>query len=171
MRDALRLARLPLLLAAVAAVAALSLPGRAELVLRVATLAVAGVVLARLVLAVRAALPPRRASAFDAALRRRPRRPERIPELEQLEREVTLGTTTAFDLHYRLRPTLRRIAAELLSARRAIDLDSQPEAARAALGEDAWELVRPDREPPRDRFARGIELGRLGRAVSALEAL
>jgi hypothetical protein len=88
-----------------------------------------------------------------------------------MEREVSLGLATAFDLHYRLRPRLRRIAAELLAARRGIELDASPEAARRALGEDAWEIVRDDREPPHERFAPGLDIGSLRLAVIALENL
>ena len=84
---------------------------------------------------------------------------------------MTLGLATAFDLHYRLRPRLRRIATELLAARRGIDLDASPEAARRALGDDAWEIVRGDLEPPRERFAAGLDIASLRLAVSALEAL
>ena len=98
--------------------------------------------------------PPRRPSAFDAALTKRTRPVQRIPELERMEREVSLGLATAFDLHYRLRPRLRGVAAELLAARRGIELDSNPDAARRALGDDTWEIVRGDLEPPRERFAR-----------------
>ncbi len=110
-------------------------------------------------------------SPVDAALRRRPPRVERVPELEKIEREVTLGLTTSFDLHFRLRPTLRRIASELLRARRGIDLDANPAAARRALGDETWELVREDREPPLDRFGPGIELDSLRNVVVSLEAL
>jgi hypothetical protein len=79
--------------------------------------------------------------------------------------------TTAFDLHYRLRPALRRTAGELLAARRGIDLDGDPGAARRVLGEDAWEIVRGDREAPRDRFAPGVDLASLDSAVSSLETI
>ena len=72
-----------------------------------------------------------------------------------MEREVALGLSTDFDLHYRLRPTFRRIATELLAARRGIDLDANPDAAHRALGDDAWEIVRGDREPSRKHFAEG----------------
>lgn len=171
MRDAIRLAQLPALLTVAAVVVAVALPGRAELVLHVYVLVLAAIVLARLVAALRASLPAQAVSRFDAGLRRRPERPRRLPELEKMEREVALGSATAFDLHYRLRPSVRRIAGELLAARRGIDLDAEPERARRALGEEAWELVRGDREPPRDRFARGLDPGSLGRVVSALEAL
>ena len=88
-----------------------------------------------------------------------------------MEREVSLGLATAFDLHYRLRPRLRRVAAELLAARRGIELDASPDAARRALGDDAWEIVRGDREPPRERFGPGLDIASLRLAVDALEAL
>jgi hypothetical protein len=88
-----------------------------------------------------------------------------------MEREVALGLSTDFDLHYRLRPTLRRIATELLAARRGIDLDANPDAAHRALGNDAWEIVRGDRELSRESFADGVDIASLRLAVSALEGL
>ena len=39
------------------------------------------------------------------------------------------------------------------------------------LGEDAWELLRPDRPEPRDRDAPGIPLRRLRTVVDTLEQL
>ena len=171
MRWALQIARFPLFLTLVLAIVLLAAPGRAELAVHVYVLVLAAVGLGHLLAALRAALPPRRPSAFDAALNRRGRSEQRIPELERMEREVSLGLATAFDLHYRLRPRLRRIAAELLAARRGIELDASPDAARRALGDDAWEIVRGDREPPRERFAAGLDIASLRTAVSALEAL
>jgi hypothetical protein len=170
-RGLLRLARLPVLLTLGAVVAYVVLDGRLEAIVHLYALALATYALAHLVAAVRRANPAAGPSRFEAALRPRPSRPERLPELEQAEREVALGIATAFDLHYRLRPSLRRIAGELLAARRAIDLDTQPEAARRALGEEAWELVRGDREPPSERYGRGIRLERLEAVVASLEAL
>ena len=171
MRAVLGLSRLPIVLTLVAAALLLVLGGRTGLILRVYLLALAAVALVHLVRAVRSALPAPRASAFDAGLRRRPRRRERLPELERIEREVSLGLATAFDLHYRLRPSLRRTARELLASRRGIDLDASPEAARRALGDQTWELVRADREPPRERFAPGLGLAALRTFVSSLDRL
>lgn len=165
------IARLPLFLTVVLAVVLIAAPGRAGLVTHVYVLALAAIGLGHLFVALRNALPPRTPSAFEAALRPRPRGVQRIPELERMEREVSLGLATAFDLHYRLRPRLRRVAAELLTARRGIDLDASPEAARRALGDDAWEIVRGDREPPRERFAAGLDIASLRLAVTALEEL
>jgi hypothetical protein len=170
-RAALRLGRFPVFLTLGLIVALVVLPGRVEIIVRVYVLLLAAFVLAQLLARLRSSLPERATSPVDTALRSRPRHPERVPELEKIEREVTLGMTTAFDLHFRLRPTLRRIASELLRARRGIDLDASPDAARRALGEETWELVREDREPPHDRFGRGLELESLRHVVVSLEAL
>ena len=171
MRQTLMLARLPLVVTLALAIVLVAAPGHAGLAAHVYALVLAALGLGYLLTAMRDALPPRRPSPFDAALRTRPGPVQRIPELERMEREVALGLATAFDLHYRLRPRLRRIAAALLTSRRGIELDASPEAARRALGDDAWEIVRGDREPPHERFADGLDIASLRRAVSALEAL
>lgn len=172
MRPVLRLASTPALLTLGLLAALVTLPGRTEIALNVYLLLLAAVALVQLLRRLRAALPVRGTSPVDEALRR-PRAPAqaRVPELERIERDVALGLTTAFDLHFRLRPTVRRIAAELLRARRGVDLDASPAAARRALGEETWQLVRDDREPPPERFAPGLELASLRRVVDSLEAL
>lgn len=171
MRRAIRIAELPVLLTIALVVLLVALPGRTELTVRVYVLALAALAALHLLRALRAANPRPPASRFDGALRSRTRPVERLPELEKLEREVTLATSTAFDLHYRLRPALRRIAGELLAARRGLDLDGSPAAARSALGEETWQLVRADRQPPNDRFAAGADLASLRTVVAALEDL
>jgi hypothetical protein len=171
MRTTFRIAQLPALLTVALVVLLAALPGRAELVVHVYALALAAIALAHLVRAVRAAHPVAAASSFDAGLRSHVRAEERLPELARVEREVSLGMATAFDLHYRLRPQLRRIAGELLASRRGVDLDAAPDAARLALGAETWEIVRGDREPPRDRYDAGVELGTLRTVVTSLEAL
>lgn len=170
MRRAIRAAELPAFLTIALVVLVVVLPDRAELSLRIYVLVLAAIGAVHLLRALRAA-HPRPPSRFEGALRRRGRRAERLPALEKLEREVTLATSTAFDLHFRLRPTLRRIAGELLAARRGLDLDGDPVAARGALGEETWQLVRADREPPSNRFAAGADLASLRAVVASLEAL
>jgi hypothetical protein len=113
---------------------------------------------------------PRRPSAFDAAFGRRTSEPARPASLARVEREVTLSTGTAFDVHYRLRPLLRGLAAGLL-LRRGVDLDRSPERARAQLAPDVWELVRPDRPPPENRTAPGLSLPSIERAADDLERI
>ena len=101
-----------------------------------------------------------------------PRRPEeRVVQLESLARTLELAGASSFDLHHRLRPIAREIAAARL-ARRGIALDRQPERARAMLGERTWELVRPDREEPvTGRLGRGWSASELRHVVESLEAV
>ena len=49
-------------------------------------------------------------SLFEHALARKPEQPTRPPELVRIEREITLGTTSAGHLHTRLLPLLREAA-------------------------------------------------------------
>jgi hypothetical protein len=95
----------------------------------------------------------------------------RFATLERTEREVTLGAATAHDAHFRLVPTLRAAATELLAARRGVDLQRTPERARELLGDETWELVRPDRPAPEDGRAPGLDRSALERAVDRLERL
>lgn len=103
------------------------------------------------------------------AWRGRPR-PDRVRPLEELEHAVDFSLGTAFDVHFRLRPHLRRVAAQRLAVR-GVSLDGQPERSRALLGDETWDLVRPDRAEPQDRGARGLELARLRRVVETLGAI
>jgi hypothetical protein len=77
----------------------------------------------------------------------------------------------SFDLHRSLRPRLREIAAGLLEARRGASLDDAAGPAREILGDEAWGLVRPDRQPPENRLARGLDANDLRRVVDALERI
>jgi hypothetical protein len=161
---ALRLAVLPTIgLALVAAF----VPGRLELAARVYALLLVLIVVGYALKALRDAYPPasrlRTAAVSTEGDRARP------SSLAQIEHECALGVASSFDVHHRLRPRLRDLAAGLLSARRHISLDRDPAEAREALGEPAWELVRPDRPPPEDRLARGIPVADLRVVVESLE--
>jgi hypothetical protein len=113
----------------------------------------------------------RQPSAFDRALASPARRPLRPSDLVRLEDQVTVAVAAAGDLHFRLRPLLREIAEQRLETGHGVDPVRQPQRARALVGEDAWDVVRPDAVPPPDRFERGIAPERLDRVVSALEQL
>lgn len=113
---------------------------------------------------------PATPSPFAVGLRRRDRVVVARPAgLVRLEREVSMAGSAAFDVHYRLRPTLVDLATGLLSSRRGIDFEREPGRAHEVLGDDLWEIVRPDRPPPLERMGPGIDAERLHRAVSALE--
>jgi len=113
---------------------------------------------------------PRLPSVFDSTAGAAPV-PHRLPELERVEREVTLAGASAYDVHFRLRPTLREAAITLLAAGRGVSLDRHPERARQLLGEETWELVRADRAPPRDPRGPGLDRARLECVLTSLESL
>jgi hypothetical protein len=146
-------------------------PGRRELELDVYVLVLGSLAVLGAVLATREAFPADGGSALAAALEREPRRPIRPHELERLERELTLANSTAFDVHYRLRPPLREIAEQRLADHRGLRLDAGGTEVEDALGTELWELVRPDREPPLERYARGLDVARLRLIVERLEGL
>ena len=154
--------------AAVVVVAGLA-PGRASLALRIYALLVCGTALVLALLALRRAFPPEQ--PLRVYPRARPERRSPPSSLARIEHEAALGVSGAFDLHYRLVPRLRSIASGLLESRRRISLERQPQAARAALGESTWALVRPDRSAPDDRLARGIPPDELARVVESLETV
>jgi hypothetical protein len=91
-------------------------------------------------------------------------------DLARLDRIVSTAMTHAGDLHLRLRPILREIAADGLH-RHGVDLDERPQAARALLAPATWELVRPDRPRPDDQFARGLPPRELDAVLDDLEGL
>jgi hypothetical protein len=147
-------------------------PVKPELALDGYVLLVGGILLASLVEAATRAAPPRgRRSGFEQALNPPVEEPERPAELARIEREVVLGVSSAFYLHYRLRPLLRSLAEQRLGERHAVDLDNPRPEIRASLPEDAWALIDSDRKPPRDRHGPGIPLPRLQAIVDALERI
>jgi hypothetical protein len=89
---------------------------------------------------------------------------------ERLDRVVSAATSHAGELHLRLRPILREIAADGLR-RHGVELDAQPQAAQERLAPQTWELVRPDRPRPSDAFARGLAPKQLDAVLDDLEAL
>jgi len=139
--------------------------------LRLYLVAIVAIMLTALLAEVTRAIPPAPPSAFEEALRRRrtatPDRPGTLVELESL----LAGRLSAGDVHFRLRPVLREIASSRLQAAYGVDLDAAPEAARRLLSPEAWELVRPDREAPDDRFRPGLDIAGVRVVVDTLEAL
>jgi len=165
-RRAARLLFLPTIALLLVAVLA---SGRLEQAVRVYALVVCAVVLGLAVQALRESFPD--AGRLRSTRGDRDSPPERPRGIGQLEGEVALGAGDAASFHHRLRPRLRLTAAGLLEDRRGVSLDREPEKARTLLGDETWELVRPDREPPADRLARGLDPEVLRRTVESLEAI
>jgi len=109
------------------------------------------------------AVPRRRRSELDQALAEATQRPRPLAEIEKLEREVTLAAASAYDLHVRLLPQLREIAQCRLER-------SGRTPGPETLGR-WWELLRPDRPEPDDRFASGISQSELRALVADLERM
>ena len=169
-RDLLKAAKVLALPTLALALVAMSLPGRIDLATRVYALLVAAAALWLGLSALRRAYP-RETPLRPRAGRRGNERPLPPPTLVRLEQACALGLTRSFDLHLRIRPRLREIAATLLATRRGVSLDGNPDAARRLLGNEAWELVRADRPVPENRLGPGIPAATLRRVVQRLESL
>lgn len=143
--------------------AALSHPGIRSISLHVYVLALGGLVMLAIILWADDAVARHSRSRFDASLVEVNRPTTRLPGLARTEREVTLASASSYDLHFRLLPHLRAIAQARLER-----AGKTPSA--ATLGR-WWELLRPDRPVPDDRFAPGISEAELRALVGDLEEL
>ena len=124
-----------------------------------------------LTLLVRDSRGTRQRSRFDEALRGRTEPPQQPVELLRMERELELGIADATHAHRRLLPLLRAAAEARLASRRGVDLDRRPDAAEALLGEDVWELLRPDRPEPADRHGPGVPRASVTAVIERVESL
>jgi hypothetical protein len=132
---------------------------------------VAGIALFLLVRHSRESNTVPRARRFEAALGRRPAPAPAPVELLRVERDIELGITSASHAHHKLLPILRAAAEARLASRHGIELERRPDAARAALGEDAWGWLRPDRPEPADRFDPGVPREEVVALIERIEAL
>jgi hypothetical protein len=132
---------------------------------------VAGIALVLLVRHSQRNAGARSASRFEAALRPRQRPAAEPLELLRMQRELELGIAGAGYAHNRLLPLLRGVAASRLTTRHGIELERSPDAARAAIGDEAWKWLRPDRPEPEDRFDRGIPREQLEHVIATVESL
>jgi hypothetical protein len=98
-------------------------------------------------------------SRFEVELGREQIPPGRPNALVRIERELTLATSNAGNVHDRLRPMLQEIAQARLGR----------DATRERLGDETWELIRPDAPEPRNRSASGLSLRTIRRVIESLE--
>ncbi len=94
--------------------------------------------------------------------------------LHEADRLVTAaGGGTAADVHFRLRPALRELAAQRLATRHGLDLDrpEDAEAVAALCGPALWGVIRPDRPVPEDRTGPALGRGVVPDVIGALERL
>lgn len=150
---------------------AATFPGRRWDLVAGYELVLGAIALAALAAALRRLRPQRweARTPFDARHDREPKA-KPLAELERIDRLLVLGAANAFDAHHRVRPFFRELAAERLHAHHGVDLDREPERARELLGEELWELVRPDRALGR-RSGPGLPIQDATRLADALEAV
>ena len=83
---------------------------------------------------------------------------------------MSAATSHAGDLHLRLRPILREIAADGLR-RRGVELDAQPQAAQKLLARTPGSSCAPIARAPTTPSRRGLAPKRLDAVLDDLEAL
>lgn len=158
-------------LATIALVAARMIsPGRKDLELDVFILVLGGIGLLVLAAELRRLAPTAERSLVEEALEPEPAEERPIADLLRLERALSMASARQFDLHYRLRPILRDVAAARLE-HRGLDLDSGRPVVQELLGDELFELTAPDREPPANRLAPGPGVEGLDRTIGRLERL
>jgi hypothetical protein len=163
-------------LAAVVATVALAVvvqlaPTRRPLAIAVYLLVLGALVVDLLVAWLRLTYPRPPPSPFDTALAARPAPPRPPAELDRLARLLALSSASALHAHTRLRAELRPVAADRLRWSLAVDLDRDPAAARAALGEAGWALLARDQRDLPDREAPGLSPAALAELIANLERI
>jgi hypothetical protein len=146
-------------------------PTQRPLAVAVYLLVLAGLAVDLLVAWLRLTFPRPPKSPFDAALAARPAPPRPPAELDRLARLLALSSASALHAHTRLRNELRPVAADRLRWSLAVDLDRDPAAARAALGEAGWALLARDQRDLPSREAPGLPPAALADLIANLERI
>ena len=146
-------------------------PTQRPLAVAVYLLVLAGLAVDLLVAWLRLTFPRPPKSPFDAALAARPAPPRPPAELDRLARLLALSSASALHAHTRLRAELRPVAADRLRWSLAVDLDRDPAAARAALGEAGWALLVRDQRDLPSREAAGLPPAALAELIANLERI
>jgi hypothetical protein len=92
-------------------------------------------------------------------------------ELARIEGAVVESLGSANGVHRRLRPLVRDIVEDQLAVTYGLNLGRDAIRVRQLVGEDVWELIRPERPFPEDGFAPGLRLQELVALVDSLESL
>jgi hypothetical protein len=113
-------------------------------------------------------VPP---SRFEQALRKRKPATGQPEELVRMERELLLGIADADHAHRQLLPLLRATASARLAARHGLEPGRRAELERELLGEEVWQLLRPDRPEPADRHGPGLAQEQVVAVIEKVESL
>ena len=132
---------------------------------------VAALVLVALIRESRERGGPVPASRFEQALRKPKPQRAQPEELLRMEREILLGIADADQAHRKLLPLLRATASARLAARHGLEPGRRPELERERLGDEVWDLVRPDRPQPADRHGPGLREEQVVAVIEKVESL
>jgi hypothetical protein len=91
-------------------------------------------------------------------------------QLRRIAAELQESERSEFGVDRSLRPLLVPIATTRLG-RRGVDMALAPQRARELLGDDLWEIVRPDRPAASNRVGGGLARDDLQTAIERLERL
>lgn len=100
-----------------------------------------------------------------------PERPAPVPSYDAVKHAIAMGAHSRREFDFNMRRRLERIAGVRLDAEHGVDLHRDPPAARALLGDEAWELVDPSRPVSGDRTRGGVPTHTLARIIDRLEGL
>jgi hypothetical protein len=113
----------------------------------------------------------RAAARVRDRLRREPPHRAVTAELARIEGAVVESLSSANGVHRRLRPVVRDIVGDQMAVTYGLQLERDSERVRQLVGEDLWELIRPERPFPEDGFAPGLRFAELVALVDRLESL
>ena len=140
--------------------ATIVLPGHRSVTLGAGVMALLAVVLAEIG-GVAYRLAGERDSAWDRVRDVPEPKTERPPDLERLERRFGWGQYGAGDFNYRVRPTLRRLAAQRLRESHSIDVEVDSGAARELVTPELWDHVIAKQPPDSERVVRTADIARM----------
>ena len=86
---------------------------------------------------------------------------ERPADLERIERRLGWGNYSTGDFNYRVRPMLRRLAAQRLRETHGIDVEERSDDARRLVSVELWDHVIAKQPPERDRVIGTADIARL----------
>lgn len=140
MSHRLRLVQWLALVVVASAIATIVAPGHRSVTIGGGVMAVLALLLGEMVrVAYRLSAPDD--SAWERVRRVPVTKVERPADLERIERRLGWGQYSTGDFNYRVRPLLRRLAAQRLRESHRIDVDTDARPARAVVTSDLWDHV------------------------------
>lgn len=110
-------------------------------------------------------------SPFDRALAEGSERPDRPRELQRFERVLGWPSHSPRDFDAWVRPMLRSLLKDRLLARRGIDIETNPAAARTVLPPELHALIGPHVRQSAPADGRDVDSATVGRLLDGIEGI